>query len=73
MYKYGHVQGVNFEEGVKLKVVIKKQMDKLGDEFLDEEEVTADIGLSSDEITMKVDDVMYVIPLAVINGLVSMS
>ena len=55
-----------------MKVIIQKQMDELGDEFLDEEEVVADIGLSGDDITMKVDNVMYIIPLAVINGLKSM-
>lgn len=55
--------------GAKLKVIIQKQTDKLGDEFLDEEEVTADIELSGSDIIMEVDNVMYVIPLAAINGL----
>jgi hypothetical protein len=55
-----------------LKVVIKKQTDKLGDEYLDEEDVVADIDLSGNDIIMSVDDVMYIIPLAVINGLKSM-
>lgn len=54
-----------------MKVVIKKQKDKLGDEFLDEEDVTADIDLSGNDIIMSVDDVMYIIPLAVVNGLKS--
>jgi hypothetical protein len=62
---------VNFTGGVKLKVIIQEQTDELGDEFLDEEEVTADIGLNRDDITMKVDNVLCIIPLAIINGMKS--
>lgn len=54
-----------------MKVVIQKQTNELGDEFLDDEEVIADIRLSGNDIIMKVDNVRYVIPLAVINGLKS--
>lgn len=54
-----------------MKVIIEKQTNKLGDEFLDEEEVIADIELSGNDIMVEVDNAMYVIPLAVINGLKS--
>lgn len=52
-----------------MKVIIEKQTDKLGDEFLNGEEVTADIELNGKNIIMEVDNVVYVIPLAVIKGL----
>lgn len=54
-----------------MKVIIEKQTNKLGDEFLNEEEVTANIELSSRSITMEVDNVLYIIPMAVIKGLES--
>ena len=52
-----------------LKVIIEKQKDKLGDEYMEQEEVTADITLSDNNIVMEVDDALYVIPLAIIKGL----
>jgi len=52
-----------------LKVIIEKQKDKLGDEYMGQEEVTANITLSDNNIIMEVDDALYVIPLAIIKGL----
>lgn len=52
-----------------MKVIIEKQKDKLGDEYMGQEEVTANITLSDNNIIMEVDDALYVIPLAIIKGL----
>lgn len=54
-----------------MKVIIEKRTNKLGDEFLNQEEVTADIELGVKSIIMEVDNVLYIIPMAVIKGLES--
>lgn len=60
-----------------MKVVIEKQTDKLGDEYMDQEEVPADISLVDNSfgqrrdrsLIIEVDNVLYIIPFAIIKGL----
>lgn len=52
-----------------MKVIIEKLKDKLGGEYLEQEDVIADIRLTDDNIIMEVDNSLYVVPLAIIKGL----
>lgn len=52
-----------------MKIAIKKQTDKLGDEYLDEEEVYADIWKSGDDLAIEVDEKLYIIPFKLITCL----
>ncbi len=52
-----------------MKIIIDKETDKLGDEYLHQEEVTANIGMNDENLLLEVDDVQYIIPLAIIKGL----
>ena len=56
------------EEKERMKVIIQKQFDKSGDEYLNEEEVTADIKSMDDTLFVDVDDVLYEIPIEVLKG-----
>lgn len=57
----------------KMKVVIEKETDLLGDEYLHQEEVTANIGMNDKNLLLEVDDAQYIIPLAIIKGLEAMN
>ena len=60
-----------------MKVIIEKQTDKLGDEYLEQEEVAADITLIDNtfgqrrdrNLIIEVDKALYIIPFAIIKGL----
>jgi len=52
-----------------MKIVIEKQTDKLGDEYLEQEEVIADIRRNDDELIVEVDNVLYVIPFKLVKCL----
>lgn len=53
-----------------MKIIIEKQYDNLGGEFLKQDEVVAEIYMNSDELILKVDDVMYAIPKLMIKALI---
>lgn len=52
-----------------MKIIIDKETDKLGGEYLHQEEVTANIWMNDENILLEVDDAQYIIPLAIIKGL----
>jgi hypothetical protein len=52
-----------------MKIIIEKQTDKLGDEYLEQEDVVADILRNNDELIIEVDDRLYVIPFKIIKCL----
>lgn len=52
-----------------MKIVIEKQYDELGGEFLQQDEVVAEIYANADELIIKVDDVLYAIPKIVVKAL----
>ena len=53
-----------------MKIVIEKQYDELGGEFLQQDEVVAEMYTNDDELIIKVDGVLYAIPKLVIKALV---
>ena len=52
-----------------MKVVIIRQFDKVGDNFLDMEEMVADVKNSYGSITIEFGDQMFVIPREVFIGI----
>lgn len=55
--------------GINLEVFVEKQMDKLGDEYLEQDKVVADITLNGKDVIIEVDHNLYIIPLAIIKAL----
>ncbi len=52
-----------------MKILIEKRYDKVGDDYLKEDEVVVDIYTHKDEVIMKVDGALYAIPKIVIKAL----
>ena len=52
-----------------MKIVIEKKTNKLGDEYLDEEEIIADIWRDDDRLIIEVDNTRYIIPFKIITCL----
>jgi phosphoribosyl-ATP pyrophosphohydrolase len=49
-----------------MELIIKKQTDKLGEEYLNQEDVIADIRRNGEKLIVEVDDTMYIIPFDII-------
>jgi len=52
-----------------MKILIEKLYDKVGDDYLKEDEVVVDIYTHKDEVIMTIDGALYAIPKIVIKAL----
>ena len=52
-----------------MKIIIKKQFDKSGEEYLDEEEIEIEINKEDDEILLETGKELLIIPLEAFIGI----
>jgi len=50
-------------------IIIEKQFDKIGDEYMQEEKVQADIRKCGNNIVIETEDKLFTIPVEVFNGI----
>ena len=54
-----------------MKVIIKKQFDKCGDEYLDETDFEIGVEKVDDDIIIEFEDTLLIIPVSVFFGILS--